>query len=154
MDKNIYIDMISGILRCNIERRGFMKKLLLGGAVAAFNPLVSVPPSRALTVDPGESTVSFVTGSDRREMIYQALKPLEKDIKRGIRDKQVIIKPNLVGNEQIICATHPDVLRGVLDFLKPIYKQQVLIGESTGRRYNGNSGTFTHYTLYNRESTM
>lgn len=149
MKDRIFLDEISDILRIKHERRSFMKTLLMGSAGAAFGSLASVRMCDAATGNSGSSTVSFVTGSDRRDMIYQVLKPLEKEIKKGIKGKQVIIKPNLVGNEQILCATHPDAIRGVLDFLKPIYKQQVLIAESTGRRYDNKSGTFTHYKLYN-----
>ncbi|MBT4483165.1 MAG: DUF362 domain-containing protein [Candidatus Latescibacteria bacterium] len=149
MSERIFLDEVSDILRIKQDRRSFMTRLLLGAAGTAFGSLTSVSPPYAATVDSGRSAVSFVTGSDRREMVYQALKPLEKKVKKEIKGKQVILKPNLVGNNQPLCATHADALRGVLDFLKPIYKQQVLIGESTGRRYEGKSGTFTHYELYN-----
>ena len=142
MSERIFLDEVSDILRIRQNRRSFMTKLLLGAAGTAFGSLTSVSPPHAATVDAGRSTVSFVTGSDRHEMVYQALKPLERKIKKEIKGKQVILKPNLVGNNQPLCATHADALRGVLDFLKPIYKQQVLIGESTGRRYGGKSGTF------------
>ncbi|MFA6472068.1 MAG: DUF362 domain-containing protein [Candidatus Latescibacterota bacterium] len=149
MIERIFLDEVSDIMRIRQDRRSFMGKLILGGAGAAFSSLTSVGLSHAATADPGMSTVSFVTGKDRRDMVYQALKPLENDIKRGIRGKQIIIKPNLVGNEQLLCATHPDAIRGLLDFLKPIYKKQVIIGESTGRRYPDMAGTLKHYTIYN-----
>ena len=149
MDHTIYLDEVSDILRADCRRRTFLRRLVTGPAAAAFGSMVSMRSAETAIHDPGESTVSFVTGSDRRDMVYQALKPLKRDIRRGIRGKKVIIKPNLVGNEQILSATHPDALRGILDFLKPICKETVYIGESTGRRYYGKSGTFTHYRLYN-----
>ena len=74
-----------------------------------------------------------MTGNDRREMVYQALKPFEKEIREGIRDKQVVIKSNLVDPQNHLAATHPDAVRGVLDFLKPIYKKKIIVGDSTGR---------------------
>lgn len=149
MQERIFLDEASDILKIRQSRRSFMGKLILGTAGAAFGSLTSVRLSRAETADPGMSTVSFVTGKDRRDMVYQALKPLEKDIKKGIQGKQIYIKPNLVGNEQLLCATHPDAIRGLLDFLKPIYKKQVIIGEATGRRYADMAGTIKHYTIYN-----
>jgi uncharacterized protein (DUF362 family) len=149
MQERIYLEEVSDILKIRQNRRSFLEKLALGTAGAAFGSLVSPRPSLAETVAPGMSTVSFVTGKDRRDMVYQALKPLEKDIKKGIQGKQIYIKPNLVGNEQILCATHPDAIRGLLDFLKPIYKKQVIIGEATGRRYADMAGTMKHYTIYN-----
>jgi len=149
MDDRTYLDEVSDILKTDVSRRRFVRNLVLGPAGAAFLPLVSVGPSNAAIPDAGGSTVSFVTGDDRREMMRRVLEPLKRDIKKAVRGRQVIIKPNLVGNDNILCATHPDAIRGVLDFLKPIYKEPVLIAESTGRRYRGRSGTFTHYRLYN-----
>jgi len=148
MKDKIFLDEVSDILKIRENRRNFLKKIVLGTAGTAFSSLTSTIPLQALTVDAGKSTVSFVTGSDRRDMVYRVLKPLEREIKKGIKGKQIIIKPNLVGNETILCATHPDAIRGVLDFLKPIYKQQVIIGEATGRRYSDMPGTIKHYHLY------
>lgn len=149
MNERIFLDEASDHFRLRIDRRGFMSRMLLGSAGAALCSLLPEAPALAGTVGERRSMVSFVTGTDRREMVYQALKPLEKEIKQGIKGRQVIIKPNLVGNDQPLCATHADAIRGVLDFLKPIYKGQVLIAESTGRRYNNKSGTFRHFELYN-----
>ncbi len=148
MEEYIFIDEVSDILAIRRNRRSFIKKLALGAAGAAFGSLTSSGISSAATVDAGQSTVSFVTGTDRRDMVYQALKPLESEIKEGIKGKQVVIKPNLVGNQTYLGITHPDAIRGVLDFLKPICKEQVHIAESTGRRYTDLPGTIKHYHLY------
>jgi len=148
MEEYIFIDEVSDILAIRRNRRSFIKKLALGAAGAAFGSLTSSGLSSAATVDAGQSTVSFVTGTDRRDMVYQALKPLESEIKEGIKGKQVVIKPNLVGNQTYLGITHPDAIRGVLDFLKPICTEQVHIAESTGRRYTDLPGTIKHYHLY------
>lgn len=145
---NIFIDEISDILRVPGTRRSFMKNLVAGSAGAAFSSLTSVIPPEAVALDTGKSTVSFVTGKDRRDNVYRALKPLKDEIARGIQGKQVVIKPNMVGKETILCATHPDSIRGLLDFLKPIYDQKVIIAESTGRRYTDMPGTIKHYHIY------
>ena len=131
------------------NRRSFLKHIAAGTAISAFSPITLIGQPHAATVDAGTSTVSFVTGSDRRDNVYRALKPLEKVIKKGIKGKQVIIKPNMVGRETILCATHPDAIRGALDFLKPLYKQPIWIAESTGRRYKDMPGTIKHFHLYN-----
>ncbi|MBT4484025.1 MAG: DUF362 domain-containing protein [Candidatus Latescibacteria bacterium] len=125
-----------------MSRRALLKGMTAGAAGLVMNSL-NVPESIAAS-SAGKSRVSFVTGTDRRDMIYQALKPLEKEIKEGIGDKQVIIKPNFVVNNIPLCATHPDAVRGVLDFLKPIYKKTIIIGESTISQ----SGTFEGYKNY------
>jgi len=148
MDNKIFIDEASEILRVKQDRRDFMKKILMGTAATALSSLSSSALSRAASMDATKSTVSFVTGTDRRDMIYQALKPFKKEIKKKIKDKQIILKPNLVGNETIYSVSHPDAVRGILDFLKPIYNGQVHIAESTGRRYDGRSGTMKHFELY------
>jgi len=85
----------------------------------------------AQEINAPESKVSLVAGSDRREMVYQALKPFEKEVRAAIRGKRIILKPNMVVVNVPLCATHPDALRGVLDFLKPITKQRITIAEST-----------------------
>jgi uncharacterized protein (DUF362 family) len=149
MNKTPYLDKASEILRTRIERRSFLGGLLTGTAGTAFGTLISGAPAGAKTQTEETSVVSFTTGNDRRELVHQTLEPLERDIRRAVKGKQVVIKPNLVGNDQPLCATHPDAIRGVLDFLKPFYKRTVLIAESTGRRYNNKSGTFNHFELYN-----
>ena len=157
MENRIFHDEVADLLRVPNGRRGFLRKLVAGSAGAAFSSLVSVDaPSAARNtgknestmIDAGISDVSFVTGQDRRDNVYKALKPFEDEVRRGIKGKRVIIKVNMVGNETPICATHPDAVRGVLDFLKPIHKGQVHIAESTGRRYNNASGTMKHFKLY------
>jgi len=138
----------SEFLKIGADRRMFLKKILAGCSAGYLGTLSGSAPSAGAKSAGETSTVSFVSGFDRRDMIYQVLKPLEKEIKRGIKGKQVIIKANMVGSETYLCATHTDAIRGVLDFLKPIYDGTVLIGESTGRRYNGKSGTFRRFKLY------
>jgi uncharacterized protein (DUF362 family) len=148
MDERIFLDEASDHFKIRQDRRNFMGRLLLGGAGAALGSLIPGAPVRAATVEEKKSLVSFTTGSDRRDNVLRVMKPLEKEIREGIRGKQVIIKVNMVGNNQQLCATHVDAVRGVLDFLKPIYKQTVLVAESTGRRYEDKSGTFNHFHLY------
>ncbi|MFC2113243.1 DUF362 domain-containing protein [Bacteroidota bacterium] len=80
------------------------------------------------------ATVSLVKGKNRREIVYQSLKNLEKEILESIGKKKVLIKPNLVYHQSPTCATDPDAIRGVLDFLSPNIKDQIIVGESTASR--------------------
>jgi len=130
------------------DRRRFIRKIAFGTAGLALNHFISPNMSRAVTTDPGKSTVSFVTGNDRREMMYEVLKPLESEIRKEIQDKKVIIKANLVGPD-LLCAAHVDAVRGVLDFLKPLYKKRIIVGDSTGRTYPGPMSTFKHFEIHN-----
>ncbi len=75
--------------------------------------------------------VALVKGNDRRDIVYQALKKMEDQVLASIGDKQILIKPNMVTTWNQLCATHVDAVRAILDFLKPHYKKQVIIGEAS-----------------------
>ena len=95
-----------------------------------------------------QPAVSLVTGTDRREMIVRALEPLEKTVRESIRGKkEILIKANLVGPDPL-CAAHVDAVRGVLDFLRPLTNKKVLVGDSTGRVYQGPVGTWKHFEVH------
>jgi uncharacterized protein (DUF362 family) len=135
------------------NRRRFLKNISLGAAglslgagsfqISDFRFQISNEASAAQVL-PGLSRVSFAAGKDRRQLMVEILKPFEKEIKEGIKGKQVIIKPNCVWHDYPLCATHPDAVRGVLDFLKPIYSKKVIIGESTASP----NGTMSIYEKY------
>jgi len=130
------------------NRRSFMKKVSAGAAGLILGSHLSPDLSPAKNAVPQDSEVSFITGTDHREMMYQVLKPLENKIKDGIKDKQVIVKTNLVGPDKL-CAPHVDAVRGVLDFLTPIYNKRIFVGDSTGRHYPGPLSTFKHFEIHN-----
>ena len=76
------------------NRRTFLKRL---STVVAGLPLASFyHPEKASARIFGsqKSEVSFRTGTDRRELTYQALKPFQKEVEKAIGDRQVIIKAN------------------------------------------------------------
>ena len=113
------------------NRRDFIKGFsmgIMGGAAGIINSSEEAMAAQSLST---ESSVSFLAGNDRREMIGQVLKPFEKEIREGIRGKQIVIKPNLVNDFNPLQATHPDAVRGLIDFLKPFYKKKILIAESS-----------------------
>jgi len=92
----------------------------------------------------GGARVSFVTGTDRRQMIYDSMKPFRREIERGIQGKRIVIKPNNVWHDRPLCATDPDAIRGALDFLRPLTDREIVIGESTASP-KGTSFTFEQY---------
>ena len=71
------------------NRRSFLKQMSIGAASLALGSLYQLGNTFAA---PKKSEVSFVTGNDQREATYQVLKPLEKEIKKAIQDKQTVIK--------------------------------------------------------------
>jgi uncharacterized protein (DUF362 family) len=77
------------------------------------------------------SPLTFTTGSDRKQMIFDVIEPFKNELKAGLKNKQLIIKPNMVVTNTPLCATHPDALRALLEYLKPIYKGQIIIAESS-----------------------
>ena len=129
---------------CGTSRRGFLRGSALGAAGLAFGAGMIPGAASALPSAPDKSRVSFVTGNDRRQMVIEALKPFEKEIAAGIQDKQVVIKVNMAATYIPLTATHPDAVRGLLDFLQPIYKKKIIIAESTASD-EGAQKLFDHY---------
>lgn len=122
-----------------IGRRNALKMLGLGSAAmltVGFNdvlgkePKADRPKPKPL-VSESRSSVAFTTGAERRQMLYEVMKPFEHEIKAGLKKKQLIIKPNMVVTNKELCATHVDALRALLEFIKPMYKGQIIIAESS-----------------------
>lgn len=133
------------ILSKTVNRRSFIQRLTAGTAGLAMGTLgFSGCASKALkgggsglhrrtAVRTGASAVSFTTGKDQRETAYQVLNPLENEIKKAIAGKQVVIKINSgqIRKDWWLNATDAKWVRGILDFLKPIYDRRVIVAEST-----------------------
>ncbi len=85
------------------------------------------------------STVAIVQGENRRKMIYESLLAIDDQIKPLLKKKKsVVIKPNNVSTTIQLASTHPDVFRGILDYLAPRFKGPVYIAESsTGNTMEG-----------------
>jgi len=133
------------------DRRYFIKRLataslgLTMGAIGCSSSLKRAPKLRKTTsVGRDKSSVSLVTGIDRRDMVYQSLIPFTDQIRDSIRNKKVFIKVNCVREGYPLIATHPDAVRGLLDFLKPLYDRQIILGESTASPL-GTFATFKDY---------
>jgi uncharacterized protein (DUF362 family) len=75
--------------------------------------------------------VSLIKGDDRYTIVFKALKNIEDDVIKAISDKPIIIKPNLVVENRPACATDPQAMKAILDFLKPHFSKQITIAEST-----------------------
>jgi Uncharacterized conserved protein len=94
------------------------------------------------------SNVALIKGNDRAENIYKALKLIENEVFSGIQGKQILIKPNFVQTSKQLAATHVDAVRGILEFLRPHYKKEILIGEAAATK----EGTMVGYKNYGYES--
>ena len=127
-------------------RRRFLKHVVLGSAGLTLGAVGGLGCSsfmkqaqsfgslkRGFNPRSGRSRVSFVTAKDQREAAYNALKPLESEILEAIGTKQVLIKVNMgqVAEDVWLNATDPNFVRGILDFLTPVYDREIVVAEST-----------------------
>jgi uncharacterized protein (DUF362 family) len=80
------------------------------------------------------SLVALTAGDDRRKTVYQALMAIDDQIRPKLKaKKRILIKANDVGGgRNPLACTHPDALRGVLDYLGPRFKGPITIGEVLG----------------------
>ena len=123
----------SEIIEFSRDRRNFVKAAAVTASGIFLKPFAGLADMGTPADVAQESTVCLTSGKDRRENVYNALKPFTKEVGETIRGKQVVIKANLVDPEIELAAVHRDAVRGVLDFLQPIYKKKVLVGDSNGR---------------------
>jgi uncharacterized protein (DUF362 family) len=78
------------------------------------------------------STVALIHGTERRKMVTDSLVAIERDILPQLKKKKyVVIKPNNVSTQNQLAATHADTLRGIIDFLAPRFKGEIVIAESS-----------------------
>jgi uncharacterized protein (DUF362 family) len=94
------------------------------------------------------ATVSLVKGDNRREIIYQSMMNLKYEIIEAIGNKKVLIKPNLVVYGSPGCETHPDAVRGVVDFVRKYAKSEIIVGESTASRDKTTMDCFEGYGYF------
>ena len=121
-----------------IGRRDFIKGAsagLLGTVLALNSPFAraeQLGSAKDVKVTPTAKAakVSLVKGSSRYDNVYKSLEMIKDDIRAGIGNKQVVIKPNNVVVDNQLAATHVDCLAAILDVLEPIYQKPVIIAES------------------------
>ena len=93
------------------------------------------------------SEVALVKGNDRKENIIKSLNLIKDDIKKSLKNKQIVIKPNFVSNSVQLAATHVDHVRGILDFFKNFYKKKIIIGEAAYLNTKAAFRNFGYYSL-------
>ena len=114
----------------NFNRRDFLRTSVIGGIGSALMPTGNVFAAPA-DLHQTLSKVALTTGGHRADLVFRALQPFSEQIKKGIGNRRVILKPNNVLIDNQLCATHVDTLEGILEFLKSIgITQNVIIAES------------------------
>ena len=80
------------------------------------------------------SKVSLIKGENRRKNIYDALVAIDDQIRPALQArKYVVVKLNGVeAAGRMLGSTQPDALRGILDYLAPRFKGQVIVAECCG----------------------
>lgn len=124
------------------SRRNFMQIAgagLLWSARPSTGQMAPPQPVPPVQVPVGRARVSLVQGEDRRKNVYDALVAIDSDIRAKLKQrKHVIIKPNDTSTVNQLASTHVDTLRGILDYLAPRYKGEVVIAEAaSGKTWEG-----------------
>jgi uncharacterized protein (DUF362 family) len=110
---------------------GVFGRALLGGEGAVPWTGLSSTRTGALFAPAASAPVSLVKGNDRREIIHQALRLIEDDVRAAVdRKKRVLIKPNMAVDNNPLAVTHVDAVRAVLEFLKPLCRKPITVAES------------------------
>lgn len=74
--------------------------------------------------------VSLIKGDDRRVIARRSLDLITDDITRKLAFRRPVIKPNFVSSTKQLASSHVDQIRGILDFLKGIYRDKIVIAEA------------------------
>jgi uncharacterized protein (DUF362 family) len=135
--------MAKGIQRRTLFELATAAALTRKGLVAQQQPAQqkAAPPQRRMGLGghseefPGaarNSTVAIQQGEERRKTVYLAMKAIDKDLQAKMKGKKyVVIKPNFVNTVNQLAASHPDSMRGILDYLSESFKGPVVIAESS-----------------------
>jgi uncharacterized protein (DUF362 family) len=82
--------------------------------------------------------VGLAKRDNRRENIFHAMDLVRDDLIPKIAD-QVMLKPNFLSNKNQLASSHPDAMRGVIDFLLtcPNPPSEILIAEGGNEDHSG-----------------
>src|ERR1035441_5752775 len=142
---------IGGYLPMSVSRRSFFAH---AGAIAAAQGLV-LNAQQKPPVDPGaapqdprmgvanaeklfkysnqRAKVAIIKGENRRKNVFDALVAIDDQIQPGLKTKKyVLIKPNGSDPSRALISTQADTVRGIMDYLAPRFKGQVLVAECCG----------------------
>jgi uncharacterized protein (DUF362 family) len=135
----------------SVSRRSFFTR---AGAIAAAQGLAMKAQQRP-PVDPGatpqdprmgtgnieklfkysdqRAKVALIKGENRRKNVYDALVAIDDQIRPGLKTrKYVLIKPNGMDPSRALISTQADAVHGIMDYLAPRFKGQVLVAECGG----------------------
>lgn len=84
--------------------------------------------------------VGLARGDDRRRNIYEALDRVREDVVSRLKH-QVMLKPNFLSSTNPLASTHPDAIRGAIDFLLTVPEppEEIMIAEGANEDVPGQS---------------
>jgi uncharacterized protein (DUF362 family) len=93
-------------------------------------------------------TVSLAKGEKRRDTVRRSLDLISHDIKNGLKQGKLIIKPNFVSTSVQLAAGHADQIRGILDYFRVFYDEKIIIAEAASPFTGGTSEGFENFGYY------
>ena len=94
-----------------------------------------------------KSRVGLAQTGDRKENVRQSLELVKENLIPKLAD-QVLLKPNFLSSTNQLASTHPDAIRGVIDFLlsTDIPPKEILIAEGANEAFSGEAYDNFGYT--------
>lgn len=91
--------------------------------------------------------VGLAQTGDRRENVRQSMDLVRDDLTLRLAD-QVLLKPNFLSSTNQLASTHPDAIRGVIDFLlsTDTPPKEILIAEGANEAFSGEAFQNFAYT--------
>jgi len=98
--------------------------------------------------------VGLAKAGDRRTNVYRSLDLIREDVECQVAE-QVLLKPNFLSNKNQLASTHPDAIRGAIDFLlsTPTPPKEIIIAEGGNEDFSGETfANFGYPTLQDEYS--
>lgn len=93
--------------------------------------------------------VGLAKKENRRQNVFTALDLIRDDVTPKVTD-QVLLKPNFLSAENQLASSHPDAMRGAIDFLltTPNPPKEILIAEGGNEKHSGQAfENFNYHAL-------
>ena len=89
-------------------------------------------------MDTKDTKVGLAKTGRRRANVFEALDNIREVLTPKVRE-QVLLKPNFLSSTNQLASSHPDAIRGALDFLlsTPQPPKEVIIAEGANEKFSG-----------------
>ena len=85
-----------------------------------------------------DTKVGLAKTGRRRSNVFEALNNIRQELTPKVRE-QVLLKPNFLSSTNQLASSHPDAIRGALDFLlsTPQPPKEIIIAEGANEKFSG-----------------